>query len=80
MPLKKLEIHKQNLYEDFFDVNFLILGQSDFDMTLLNLKNNKIFRIKKIVMYGCEQSNFNKNENIDPSKNQTKAHGVIYFI
>jgi len=61
LPLKKLEIHKQNLYEDFFDVNFLLLGQSDFDMTLLNLKNNKIFRVKKIVMYGCRAINFFKN-------------------
>jgi len=58
LPLRQLEIHKQNLQEDFFNVNYLLLGQSDFDMTLLNLKNKKIFRVKKIVMYGCRAIDF----------------------
>ena len=75
LPLEKLEVHKENLRDDFFNVNFLLLGQSTFDMTLLNLKNKKIFRIKKNVMYGCRAIKvFNKNENIDHSKNnQTKG-------
>ena len=75
LPLEKLEVHKENLRDDFFNVNFLLLGQSTFDMTLLNLKNKKIFRIKKIIMYGCRAINFFIKDDITDSNKSSYKKG-----
>ena len=73
LPLKKLELTKHNLRDDFFNVNFLLLDQSDLDMTLLNLKNKKIFSITKTVIYACRAISFFIKKDInDPNKSKEK--------